>query len=63
MLLWYNQQVAIFFGVLAIIPIVFFVASVLRISRTPPSNLVGGLFALLGVAIVGLEVLLIVWLL
>ncbi len=60
---WYNPQVAIFLGILAIIPTVFFVTSVLRFSRTPPSNLVGGLFALLGLVIVGLEVLLIIRLL
>ncbi len=63
MSLWYNPQVAIFVGILVIIPTVFFVISVLRFSRTPPSNLVGGLFALLGLAIVGLEVLLIISLL
>ena len=63
MFLWYNPLVAILVGILVIIPTVFFVASLLRFSRTPPSNLVGGLFALLGVAIVGLEVLLIIRLL
>ena len=63
MFLWYNPQVAIFVGILVIIPTVFFVTSVLRLNRTPPSNLVGGLFALLGLAVVGLEVLLIIWLL
>ena len=60
MYLWYNPQVAIFVGILAIIPTVFFVTSVLRFTRTPPSNLVGGLLALLGLVIVGLEVLLII---
>ena len=61
---WYNPQVAkLFFVILAIIPVVFFVISALRFKRTPPSHLVGGLFALLGLAIIGLEVLLIILLL
>ena len=58
--LWYNPQMAILVGILVIIPTVFFVTSVLRFTRTPPSNLVGGLLALLGLVIVGLEVLLII---
>ena len=61
---WNNPQVGkIFLGVLALIPAVFFVTSVLRFKRTPPSYLAAGLFALLGLAIVGLEVLLIILLL
>ena len=51
-------------GILAIaIPIVCFVTSVVRFKSTPPSYFGGGFFALLGLAIIGLEVLLIIWLL
>ena len=65
MFLWYNPQVVkILLGILVIaIPTVFFVTSVLRFKSTPPSYSAGGLFALLGLATVGLEVLLIIWLL
>ena len=65
MFLWYNPQVVrILLGILAIaIPTVCFVNSVRRFKSTPPSYYVGGLFALLGLAIIGLEVLLLVWLL
>ena len=65
MFLWYNPQVAkIALGILAIaIPTVFFVTAVLRFKSTPPSYFAGGLFALLGLGIIGLEVLLLIWLL
>ena len=61
--LWYHpHMVKIFLGILAIgIPIVFFVISALRFKSTPPNYRAGSLFALLGLAIVGLEVLLLIW--
>ena len=61
--LWYDPQVALIsLGILAIgIPIVFFVTSALRFTSTPPRCLAGGLFAFLGLAIVGIEVLLLMW--
>jgi len=49
-------------GILAIgIPIVFFVTSALRFKDTPPNFRAGSLFALLGLGIVGLEVLFFAW--
>ena len=49
-------------GILAIgIPIVFFVTSALRFKETPPNYRAGNLFALLGLGIVGLEVLFFIW--
>ena len=43
------------------IPIIFFVTSALRFKGTPPNYRAGSLFALLGLGIVGLEVLLLIW--
>ena len=63
--LWYNPQVAkIAWGIRVIaIPTVCLFHSVLGFKSPPPSYFAGGSFALLGLAVVGLEVLLIIWLL